>query len=97
MSCVSYPERKLDPLGQLAKRQSENKSNRETLEQRQLNTAPDEELERLLEVQTKRMEDMESLIQEMRSNTNEHATLLLAKLRAGASICELLGHNVKAV
>ena len=64
MSFVSSFERHLDIMGQSAERQPESKSNRETLKQRPLDTASDDELERLLQEQTKRVEDMEILIRE---------------------------------
>lgn len=96
MSFVSCPERHLDIPGQSAERQPESKSNRETLKQRPLDTASDDELERLLQEQTRRVKDMEILIWEMRSNTNEHATVLLAKLRMGVSVCELVENHMKA-
>lgn len=97
MPCASCLERHLDPLGQSAEHQPESKSTREALKHLTLDIASDDELEKLLQEQTKRVEDMEILIRDMRSNTNEHATVLLAKLRMGASMCELLGHNVKGV
>ena len=96
MSFVSCPERHLDIPGQSAERQAESKSNQETLKQRLSDTASDDELERLLQEQTRRVKDMEILIREMRSNTNEHATVLLAKLRTGVSVCELVGNHMKA-
>lgn len=53
------------------------------------------DLKRQIEEATNRSEDLGTLVEELRSSTDQNATMLLAKLRLGASVKDLI-HSIRS-
>lgn len=55
-----------------------------------LDTASDEELEMMLQVETEQLQSLELLIQDLQNSPEEHAAELLVKLRTGMPTSQLI-------
>jgi len=95
--CACCPRWYLSQSGLPLDFQSGKKDSRRYFRQFALDTASDEELEMILQEEMERLEDLELLVLNMQNSTDEHAPTILAKLRTGASMTELMGHNSEYV
>lgn len=74
-----------------------NDGSRRYFRQFALDTASEEELEMMLQEETQRIEDLEVLVRDMQNSTDDQAATLLAKLRTGTPVTELIGQHGKSI
>ena len=94
--CACCSRRYLSQSSLSLDHQHSNMGSRRYCRQFMLDTAFDGELEMMLHEETERLVDLELLVQDMQHGTDEDAATLLARLRAGVPLEQLVGKHTRS-